>query len=109
MNSNHAYVHNYCSNFVYLHIFTSTDVGVFQVKMCKIEHFLYFANFCNHCCGCSYDKYTRFAQKKKKKKKSTQEASIDSIIYIYIYKCTGILIAINIPNCKLKYNEAYTK
>ena len=45
----------------------------------------------------------------KKKKKSTQEASIDSIIYIYIYKCTGILIAINIPNCKLKYNEAYTK
>ena len=41
MNSNRAY----SSYFAYLHIFTSTIVGVFWVKMCKIEHFLYFANF----------------------------------------------------------------
>ena len=33
---------------VYLDIFTKIDVGVFWVKMCKIEHFLYFAHFCNH-------------------------------------------------------------
>ena len=30
---NHAYMHN----------FASTDVGVFLVKMCKINHFLHFA------------------------------------------------------------------
>ena len=48
MNSNRAYMHRYCSSFVYFHIFASTDVSVFLVKMCKIEHFLYFANFCNH-------------------------------------------------------------
>ena len=48
MNSNRAYMHDYCSSFVCLHIFASTDVSVFLVKMCKIEHFLYFANFCNH-------------------------------------------------------------
>ena len=35
-------------NFVYLHIFTGTDIGIFWVKICKIEHFLNFANFCNH-------------------------------------------------------------
>ena len=26
----------------YLDIFTKTDVGGFWIKMCKIEHFLYF-------------------------------------------------------------------
>ena len=29
MNSNRAYMHGYCSSFVYLHTFASTDVGVF--------------------------------------------------------------------------------
>ena len=41
------------SSFVYLHIFTSTNVCVFWIEMCKIEHFLYFANFCHHWYGCS--------------------------------------------------------
>ena len=37
MNNNRAYMHGYCSSFVYLHAFASTDVGVFVVfKMCKI-------------------------------------------------------------------------
>ena len=36
------------NNFVYLYIFTSTDVGIFWIKMYKIKHFLYFANFYNH-------------------------------------------------------------
>ena len=38
--------------FIYLHIFTSTDVSIFWIKMYKIEHFLYFVNFCCHSCGC---------------------------------------------------------
>ena len=46
INSNHAYIHSYCSSFGYLHIFRNSDVSVFLVKMCKIEHFLYFVNFC---------------------------------------------------------------
>ena len=57
MNSKRAYIRDYYSfakQFVYLHIFTSIDVGVFWVKMCKIKYILYFANFCNHWCGCSY-------------------------------------------------------
>ena len=29
MNSNRANMHGYCSNFVYLHIFASTDVSIF--------------------------------------------------------------------------------
>ena len=45
---NRAYMHGYYSSFVYLYIFSSTDVGVFCMKICKIEHFLYFANFYNH-------------------------------------------------------------
>ena len=47
MNSNHhrctVIVHLQIS-FIYLHTYTSNDVGVFWVKICKIEHFLYFAN-----------------------------------------------------------------
>ena len=57
MNSKRAYIRDYCSfakQFVYLHIFTSTDVGVFWVEMRKIKYILYFANFCNHLCDCSY-------------------------------------------------------
>ena len=37
-----AYICDYCSfakQFVYLHIFTSIDVGVFWVKMCKLSTF----------------------------------------------------------------------
>ena len=45
--SNHAYMHSYYSTFVYMHNFANIDVGVFLVKMCKINHFLYFAQFCN--------------------------------------------------------------
>ena len=38
MNGNRAYMHDYYlqSSFVYLHIFTSTDM-CFWVKMCKVE------------------------------------------------------------------------
>ena len=46
MNSNHVYIYtvtihlqDHCA---YLDIFTKTDVGGFWIKMCKIEHFLYF-------------------------------------------------------------------
>ena len=66
---------------LYICIFLQVLMWVFfGLKCVKLNTFLYFANFCNRWCGCSYDKYTRLAQKKKKK--STQEASIDSIIYI---------------------------
>ena len=37
----------------YLDIFTKTDVGGFWVKMCKIEHFLYFRKLFISWCGCS--------------------------------------------------------
>ena len=43
--NNHAYMHGYYSIVIYMHNFTSTDVSVFLVKMCKISHFLYFAQF----------------------------------------------------------------
>ena len=41
-NSNRAYMHNYYNTFVYMHNFTSIDMDDFLVKMCKINHFLYF-------------------------------------------------------------------
>lgn len=43
---NYAYMHGYCSIFVHMHNFASTDAGVFLIKMCKINQFLYFAQFC---------------------------------------------------------------
>ena len=36
----------------YLDIFTKTDVRSFWVKMCKIEHFLYFRRLSMSWCGC---------------------------------------------------------
>ena len=45
--SNCAYMHGYCSIFVYMHNFASIDMSVFVVvKMCKINtfFFLYFAS-----------------------------------------------------------------
>ena len=42
MNSNYRYMHNYCSKIVYMHIFTSTDVGTFWAKMCIYDNFFYF-------------------------------------------------------------------
>ena len=41
-NSNRAYMHSYYNTFVYMHNFTSIDMDDFLVKMCKINHFLYF-------------------------------------------------------------------
>ena len=43
-------MHGYCSTFVYMHNFASTDVRVSLVKMCKINHFLYFTKFGNFLC-----------------------------------------------------------
>ena len=41
--SNCAYMHGYCSIFVYMHNFASTDMSVFVVvKMCKINTFFFF-------------------------------------------------------------------
>ena len=45
---NRAQMHDYCSTFVYMQNFASTNVGVFWVKICKINHFLYFAQFCTN-------------------------------------------------------------
>ena len=33
MNSNYGFVHNYFSKIVYIHIFTTTNVGTFWPKM----------------------------------------------------------------------------
>ena len=44
------HLQDYCA---YLDIFTKTDVGGFWVKMCKIEHFLYFRKLSMSWCGCS--------------------------------------------------------
>ena len=41
MNNNNAYMHGYCSSFVCLHVFASTNVSDFLVKMCKIKHFFF--------------------------------------------------------------------
>ena len=40
--SNHVYLHDYCSIFVYLQRFRKTDVGVFCAMLCKILQFLHF-------------------------------------------------------------------
>ena len=45
MNSISINLHTYCSNFVNLYIFNLTDVGDFEVLMCKIDTFFYFALF----------------------------------------------------------------
>ena len=39
---NHAYMHSYCSIFVNIHNFASTNMGVFLVKIYKIHTFLHF-------------------------------------------------------------------
>ena len=43
--SNHAYMHGYCSTFVYMHNFASTDVGVFWLKCVKLIAFCILYNF----------------------------------------------------------------
>ena len=40
--SNHVYLHDYCSIFVYLQRFRKTIAGVFCVMLCKFLHFLHF-------------------------------------------------------------------
>ena len=40
-------------HYAYLDIFTKTDVKGFWVKICKIEHFLYFRRLFISWCGCS--------------------------------------------------------
>ena len=42
INSDCGYMRNYCSKMVYLHIFTSTDVGAFWAKMLIYDPFFYF-------------------------------------------------------------------
>ena len=42
MNSNYAYMHNYYSKMIYLHISTPTNVGTFWPKMCIYNHFFEF-------------------------------------------------------------------
>ena len=36
-------MYNYCSTCAFMHNFTSTNVGIFLVKMCISQHFFYFA------------------------------------------------------------------
>ena len=43
--SNHVYLHGYCSTFVYMHNFTNTDMGVFQLKCVKLTTFCILHNF----------------------------------------------------------------
>ena len=38
-------MHGYCSNYVFMHIFTPTNVGVFLVKMCKMNDFCILQDF----------------------------------------------------------------
>ena len=45
---------------LYLDIFTKTDMGGFWVKMCKIEHFLYFRRLSMSWCGGSIQWYCQF-------------------------------------------------
>ena len=40
--SSRVNIYNYCSNNENLHNFSSTDVGQFLGKMCKIVYFFYF-------------------------------------------------------------------
>ena len=42
---NCAYMHGYCSIFVYMHNFTSTDAGVFYLKCAKLTRFCILHNF----------------------------------------------------------------
>ena len=43
--SNRAYMHYYCSTFVYIHNFASTDISVFWVKCVKLTTFCILHNF----------------------------------------------------------------
>ena len=44
--NNSAYMYGYCSTFVYMHNFTSTNMGVFfLLKMCKLTAFCILHNF----------------------------------------------------------------
>ena len=45
-----VHLQDYCA---YLDIFTKTDVRRFWIKMCKIEHFLYFNRLSMSWCDCS--------------------------------------------------------
>ena len=42
MNNNYGYIHNYFSKIVYIHIFTTTNMGTFWPKRCIYVHFFYF-------------------------------------------------------------------
>ena len=42
MNSTCGYMHNYCNKIVYIHIFTTTNMGTFWPKRCIYVHFFYF-------------------------------------------------------------------
>ena len=57
VNSNRVYMHGYCSFARPLCIFRQFYkdwCGGFWVKICKIEHFLYFRRLSTNWCGCSY-------------------------------------------------------
>ena len=39
-------MHGYCSNCVFIHKFTLTDVGDFLLKLCKSSYFFHFTHLC---------------------------------------------------------------
>ena len=51
-------MHGYCSNFVFIHKFTPTDVGDFLLKLCKISYFFHFTHLCQSWWGCSKSAFT---------------------------------------------------
>ena len=41
-------MHGYCSNCVFIHKFTPTDMGDFLFKLCKNSYFFHFAHLCTN-------------------------------------------------------------
>ena len=48
--SDRAYMHGYCSIYICMHNFTSTYVGIFLAKMCKMKEFLYYRRVSTDSC-----------------------------------------------------------
>ena len=94
------------NSFLYLHIYTNIDVGVFWVKMCKVEHFLYFANFCNHI---SIKKYNNNKHIKTKSNKHTLLAK-GYHIQIFLSNYSVLRVCLDIICCwKLKIENTVAK
>ena len=41
-------MHGYCSNCVFIHKFTPTNVGDFLLKLCKSSYLFHFAHLCTN-------------------------------------------------------------